>query len=655
MDRPPGSDAGNHIRPKEQRRAMNRFAERYGTVVLIAIAAGILIYAGAFAPVGLKLIDEVIYNAAAVSFADRGALIVENGWDRFGADALRINFLVPGPHGLASQYPPGAAVLGAPLQRLFGLQGLILLNALAAMATLFVTRAVARSAFGREDVALSAVLLLVLASFWVEYAFGIWPHSLGTLMVLIAFWAGLRGLAADPAAALRWAVLAGSVAGAGLLIRADTVLIVPALAAAAILFAPRPWSMIGAGLAGLAPFVALASWVNHYKFDRWNPLTYGLDKPGGVELSGHVPVILLVAGVFLCLAVARGLRWQPGRGPWILLACAAAALALLVPPVRALFIAYGQGFFGLVVDAKPLPNFEPTEWNGVVYFWELPKKALGQNMPWIGCLLGAVFLPLTARERRVLILCALAAFVWTLPFILRSWHGNYGANMRYFLPLLPLLAVVGAWLWHRLADMTGAGGLVLGLGAIYAGGLAALWSVLHASGFDGAQQIMSTHVLTASAGIALAAGWGARRVPRLAIGTQFMFAIGVGLALLFAVQDIRYDRTNRQGTAIAAATFAGLPPRSVYYGRPELFPSFFARPDSHLAMPYAYRRDAAFLSEALDKGYRVYVEPEHLQQMLTLIPGSMPGPYQVSGYYLFHELLPPPRPAPDSPPPATDE
>jgi 4-amino-4-deoxy-L-arabinose transferase-like glycosyltransferase len=473
---------------------MNRFAERYGTVVLIAIAAGILIYAGAFAPVGLKLIDEVIYNAAAVSFADRGALIVENGWDRFGADALRINFLVPGPHGLASQYPPGAAVLGAPLQRLFGLQGLILLNALAAMATLFVTRAVARSAFGREDVALSAVLLLVLASFWVEYAFGIWPHSLGTLMVLIAFWAGLRGLAADPAAALRWAVLAGSVAGAGLLIRADTVLIVPALAAAAILFAPRPWSMIGAGLAGLAPFVALASWVNHYKFDRWNPLTYGLDKPGGVELSGHVPVILLVAGVFLCLAVARGLRWQPGRGPWILLACAAAALALLVPPVRALFIAYGQGFFGLVVDAKPLPNFEPTEWNGVVYFWELPKKALGQNMPWIGCLLGAVFLPLTARERRVLILCALAAFVWTLPFILRSWHGNYGANMRYFLPLLPLLAVVGAWLWHRLADMTGAGGLVLGLGAIYAGGLAALWSVLHASGFDGAQQIMSTHL-----------------------------------------------------------------------------------------------------------------------------------------------------------------
>jgi hypothetical protein len=179
--------------------------------------------------------------------------------------------------------------------------------------------------------------------------------------------------------------------------------------------------------------------------------------------------------------------------------------------------------------------------------------------------------------------------------------------------------------------------------------------VLHASGFDGAQQIMSTHVLTASAGIALAAGWGARRVPRLAIGTQFMFAIGVGLALLFAVQDIRYDRTNRQGTAIAAATFAGLPPRSVYYGRPELFPSFFARPDSHLAMPYAYRRDAAFLSEALDQGYRVYVEPEHLQQMLTLIPGSMPGPYQVSGYYLFHELLPPPRPAPDSPPPATDE
>jgi 4-amino-4-deoxy-L-arabinose transferase-like glycosyltransferase len=655
MDRPPGSDAGNHIRPKEQRRAMNRFAERYGTVVLIAIAAGILIYAGAFAPVGLKLIDEVIYNAAAVSFADRGALIVENGWDRFGADALRINFLVPGPHGLASQYPPGAAVLGAPLQRLFGLQGLILLNALAAMATLFVTRAVARSAFGREDVALSAVLLLVLASFWVEYAFGIWPHSLGTLMVLIAFWAGLRGLAADPAAALRWAVLAGSVAGAGLLIRADTVLIVPALAAAAILFAPRPWSMIGAGLAGLAPFVALASWVNHYKFDRWNPLTYGLDKPGGSSFRGMCRSSCWSRAFFCALpwhaacagnrAAARGSCWPVLPPP---LPCWCRRSGRFSSPMARAFSVLSSTPSRFRISNRPNGTASCISGN-------CRRRRWVRTCPGIGCLLGAVFLPLTARERRVLILCALAAFVWTLPFILRSWHGNYGANMRYFLPLLPLLAVVGAWLWHRLADMTGAGGLVLGLGAIYAGGLAALWSVLHASGFDGAQQIMSTHVLTASAGIALAAGWGARRVPRLAIGTQFMFAIGVGLALLFAVQDIRYDRTNRQGTAIAAATFAGLPPRSVYYGRPELFPSFFSRPDSHLAMPYAYRRDAAFLSEALDKGYRVYVEPEHLQQMLTLIPGSMPGPYQVSGYYLFHELLPPPRPAPDSPPPATDE
>jgi 4-amino-4-deoxy-L-arabinose transferase-like glycosyltransferase len=623
------------------------------TLILTAIfGMTILFYAFLAAPAALKMIDEVSYYAAAWSLSERGTLIVENGWDRFDSRALRLQWLIPGPNGLTPQYPPGAAILGAPLLSLWGIRGLIVLNAAAAAATLLVIRAIALRAFGREDVALTAILLTVLASFWVEYAFGIWPHSLSILFVLLAFWAGLVGLEQERAVpAAGWAAAAGLAVGAGMMIRADSILVLPTLVGAAVLIAPRPIVALIGGVAGLAPFLLASGWINAFKFGDWFPLTYGTDS-GGVSFSGHMPAIALVAIALSALGLLRLSGWRPQRSTTLLLFGIVTIAIALVPTLRDIAMAYGRGLWGLVVDAKILPGPNLTEKDGLVYFWNLPKKALGQSMPWIGCLVGLALLPMGPRERRMARLLAAAILIWTLPFIMRSWYGGYGSNMRYFLPALPLLAILGAVLWHRLVDMNGTAWLVLGIGCGYALIFALVWTVLHPTGFDGVQQIMSTYVLTASVGIALLAGWAARKLPRAAIATQIMFAMGVGLAASFTVQDLRADQIGRASVARASEHFKEMPQRSIYYGRPELFPGFFARADSFLAMPWNWDRDAAFLSHALDDGYRVFVEPEHLRALMERMPQAIPTSELVySGSFVFSEIVLAQSPDPVAPDP----
>ncbi|MBL4558765.1 MAG: hypothetical protein JKP98_22005 [Rhodobacteraceae bacterium] len=174
---------------------MNAIALRRGTAILVVLAIGLLGLAAMW-PVALKVIDEAIYYAAAHSLAESGSLIVANGWEQWGVDALRLRFMTAGPNGLAPQYPPGAAFLAAPLMPDFGMRALVLVNAVAAAATLFVTFALARAAFGRADVALGAALLLIFGTFWLEFTVGIWPHALATLCVTTALWASFRGLSA---------------------------------------------------------------------------------------------------------------------------------------------------------------------------------------------------------------------------------------------------------------------------------------------------------------------------------------------------------------------------------------------------------------------------------------------------------------------------
>ena len=86
--------------------------------------------------------------------------------------------MVNGPNGVAPQYPPGTAVLGAPLYGAFGIRGMILPNAVAAAATLWLVFALARRLTGDATLALGAVGLLAFDTYFLEYAYGIWPHAI---------------------------------------------------------------------------------------------------------------------------------------------------------------------------------------------------------------------------------------------------------------------------------------------------------------------------------------------------------------------------------------------------------------------------------------------------------------------------------------------
>jgi 4-amino-4-deoxy-L-arabinose transferase-like glycosyltransferase len=622
---------------------VNRFAERYGTLVVGALALAILA-AAAVAPVALEMIDEVAYYGAAIAMTERASMVVENGWDQFQADALRAGFLTPGPNGLVPQYPPGAAILGAPLYALFGMRGLVLLNALAAGLTLFVVRGIARAAYEREDVALSAVLLLLLATFWTEYAFGVWPHALAGLFVALALWGFLRALRSDRAAT-RWALAAGLAAGVGILVRVDTVLILPALGAGAILFAARPVAVLAAGAAGVLPGAAALSAINAWKFGTWNPLSYGAET-GGVTLAHHLPSLLAVVALAAFLAAFRA---APGRHrPLLLVAGALATVvaALVLPTLRDTTAAWGRGAAGLIFDAELLGGDSVTDIDGVRYFWNLPKKALGQSIPWIGALAALLVLPAVARARQATVVMAIALFVWGLPFLLTSWYGGWGINMRYFLPMLPVLAVLGAWVWHRFADTTGTGYSVLAIGAAYGLAIVAVVAAFGTGGFDGLQQNTSSWILAACAAAGLAGGAAMRRLPRAGIAVQLMMAIGIGMAAVLSAHDVRLDRTDRSRIAAATARYAELPAASLFYGRPEVASFQLTRPEGLVAVPMPDAvADAALIRAALEAGYRVFMDPVQLPRIVLEIPGiNVTGAVYSTDIFIFVEVVLTPAP-----------
>jgi hypothetical protein len=456
---------------------MSRRAADRGTLLLAILAAGIV--AGAFlVSDGLYTIDELIYLMSAEAMRARGSLIVENGWDLIRSPDLQLWFLVDGPNGLAPQYPPGLAAIGAPFAGLFGARGLILVNALAAAATLFLVRALARRLFRDEGAALGAALLFGLGSFWLEYAWGVWPHALGVALATAALLCVLRGLDAGDGGGPGWAAAAGALIGAGMLVRADAVLLLPAAAAAAILWSARPWASLAAGAAGLAPFAVAMAAANARKFGTLNPLSYGADGGGGgASAATYLPLLAAgAAGLALLIALrrldaraSRRLLWAAGA--------AAALVAALLPAAGRLALDYAEGVRALILDMAAVqdPRLPPeARQGGTLAFWGIYKQALGQSLPWVGL---AALLPFCApgpEGRRAAAFVALAVGIWTAPFLFLSWHGGLGSNMRYFLPVLPLLAAAAAMGWAGLARRSpGSGARPEAIG-----GVAALAAVL---------------------------------------------------------------------------------------------------------------------------------------------------------------------------------
>ena len=279
-----------------------------------------------------------------------------------------------------------------------------------------------------------------------------------------------------------------------------------------------------------------------------------------------------------------------------------------------MFLAYGQGVLRLIVDATWIVDGRAgvvPGADGTLLFWGLPKKALGQSLPWIGVLLALAGLAWPDRRKSLLALLVLVG-VWTFPFLVRSWFGGLGSNMRYFLPLLPALSILAVWVTVRLmADPALAGRQaprLLLTGGILGGGAAFLWMTRAASGLAGAHQIFSTYVFLAVAAAALLTGllaW-----PGLRKGALVLTGIGLGTGVFNGITDTYSGQLRRASGEPLTDLAAGYDGPVLLYNR--LYRSALVTPGQYVAIPSGAEPlpDPALVAAALDAGLRVIVPEE---------------------------------------------
>lgn len=583
---------------------------------------------------GLYNVDEFIYVAAADALSN-GSLAFENGVETFGSSDLKLWFFQVGPDGLMPQYPPGQAALGALLMPVLGVRWLILVNALASAATLFVTRSLARHMFNDERVALGAVLLLSVGTFWVEYAFGIWPHALTILSVTSATLFGLKAIDADQRGAVRYGLLAGVVIGAGVLVRFDTLLILPALAIIAALYARHRWAILLSGAVGLAPSIVVLSLVNNLKFGTFNPISYGQDatvESANTRVSSYLPAIIGLALVCVVLL----LLWRlvgSGRLPRWSYGVAAAVMVIAtvsVAPLRDFIRDYLTGAWSILVDARTIddPRSGVIRDGDVLLFWGLVKKALGQSLPWLGVLLVLAAKPFTGQRRRMLTIALVILGIWTFPFLLTAWHGGLGSNMRYLLPVLPLICALGAAAFSELWELA-SGTRKRALAGAGAGVAAvALWGVVGPAHLAGAQQIMATYLFLATVLACLLLVVVKDRRAMLAGVAFFLVTAGFSVSAIFCVFDTGVDQGKRYLNDRSSREMSPLPGPGLFHGPPEWFSFAIGRPEMIVGISSSTTGaevDMELIREALDAGYGVYTHADTADELSRLEPDLVRG------------------------------
>jgi hypothetical protein len=245
-------------------------------------------------------------------------------------------------------------------------------------------------------------------------------------------------------------------------------------------------------------------------------------------------------------------------------------------------------------------------------------------MPWLGLLFLAVHTRKDDELQRSQWVVLILVAVWSLPFFMTAWHGGMGSNMRYLLPLVPLLCALSArYLIDYVRPVTN-GPRILAWGALAGAVAVALWTVLHPTGAGGAQQILSKWMLAAIAGFALLSGlrWAGQGVVRmLCIG-----AIGVGLAAsaFFMTSDVRQAQQVRADADAFSVALADLPGHTLAYVPPPFVTRWILQPGHVAAMPdsLTWRVDDGLIEQALAKRYRVLFWPNYVGPVLRVRYGA---------------------------------
>lgn len=535
----------------EQRLSSARWTRGEAIVALVGVVW--VAVAAFWAVPGVLTIDGFVYQAMIDAFARNGSLFIGNGYEEYGSEALALPLSPIVDGRLAPQYPGGWGILAAPAYAAAGLRGVILVNALASALTLPLIWQAARALFDDRRLAVHAALIYGLATFAVDYAFGVWPHGIATFLVTAALAAVATGWRGPPAAELRGALVAGLAIGAGINLRVDAFFAVAPLAIWLLGAGRRPYASLALLLAGLVPGLLVAAAINHAKFGSFSPFAYGKSE-GRVSLEYYAELALLtavagLAALVLGLPHVRAVAYRPR-----LLGLATVgvfAVLLAAPATRELLLRLAQGFWILVVDlqAHPLPALGMTvAEDGTIETFGVLKKALLQSLPYAAVVI--ILMPRLWRgpDRAALALCFLFVLLLMVPFAYSTWHGGAAKNMRYFLSSLPALAILSAAALREIGSMAQPRPRLAACAMLAVAGAALLFGALRGYGSDYVVEATLPNLIAGSIVALSILTLLARGEARGTSATVLGAVVGIGLLSAFAsgwIFDLRQSQYQR--------------------------------------------------------------------------------------------------------------
>jgi hypothetical protein len=592
---------------------------RAGAAALLVLAALLV----GTAVRGAYTIDENNYlvtllslRSGGLSLPDTATLTPSRELHWFDPLAMRMTPRTP----LVSSAPPLWAFVALPFSY-FGWYGLVALNALAFVITIWLVHRYAHTRSKNPATAWLAGAAVLFGGFSLEYAQGVWPHSLTMCLcaaaVVLAAEARLSSRAGP-------AVASGLLVGLAMGMRYQNIVFAAAVGLGLLLYGKRRWLRTSLFALGLAVPVLASSLLNHERLGWWSPISKG---PGYARL--HTT----------SADAQGGWAWE-----------------------------FSRTLYAKIVDfsthppmgGAPRPGMAGWRWEphpdlGAYFAHGAVKKALLQSAPWLAVALLILILAWRRRtpdrppdqvdEARALSLVFGAVF---LLFGLGGFGRQDGlcSNQRYFLELIPVGAAALALGLDRLdlprrALLTGA---ALGLLTAMLVLLPEPESFLRVSGL----LYLPLLLAAASALVLLALHLGLGQ-PRL-LSTLLAALLGACLAWAAAVHladDLPAASRRRLAAADVAERWDSvLPPRAalfVYFGGRDISAPLHLGRDLLVVDPWLDgAQDAPRVADDLLRtGRRVFIDLAAVPTPIaTRIRGAHPIRIALPGERPIWELLP---------------
>ena len=314
---------------------------------------------------------------------------------------------------LIPRVPPLYAVLAYPFAAL-GWDYLFLINILSYLLAAWLVFLYTRRYSAQPHSPWLACLIFLFGSYTFEYAPAVWPHMLSLSLCLASMYASSRVRDNET---LWWACFAGLFVGMATGIRYQNIVWCAAIGLGIFLSSPRRFKASLAYIAGLFGPLFFNAWVNFLRFQSWNPITKGkgyLSSPKGSHME------------FFHTAWAKIFDYS----------------------------AHPTALF----EKLTYISFQPK--SGAYVMLLAVRKAFVQSIPWV---LIALFLllwvwghqrsRLSSSQQRELRAQSLPVFFLLGAFSVMGLgrHAGFCHNQRYFLELIPLVAIALVWAMESIS------------------------------------------------------------------------------------------------------------------------------------------------------------------------------------------------------------